>query len=205
MDSNLPKTATTANLTALLGSRICHDLISPLGAIANGVELLGLSGAHSGPELALIAESVTAANARIRFFRVAFGMAPAEQKIGRAEILSILDDMTRGARTRIDWRGPDEANRKAVKQLFLALLCLETALPWGGQITVNQQEDGWQVSATSDRTKIDPRLWATLTDEEADGNHAPSEVHFALLREEARLLGRPLSCQTAEGRISISL
>jgi histidine phosphotransferase ChpT len=62
-------------LTSLIGSRICHDLISPLGAIGNGVELLAMSEVAKGPEMSLIAESVENANARIRFFRVAFGAA----------------------------------------------------------------------------------------------------------------------------------
>ena len=57
------------NLAALIGSRICHDLISPIGAINNGLELLGMSDAREGPELELISESVGNASARIRFFR----------------------------------------------------------------------------------------------------------------------------------------
>jgi histidine phosphotransferase ChpT len=63
------------DLAALIGSRICHDLISPIGAIGNGVELLLMEASGKGPELSLISESVAAANARIRFFRVAFGAA----------------------------------------------------------------------------------------------------------------------------------
>ena len=58
-------------LAATLASRICHDLTSPLGAIANGLELLTLSDAQRTPELDLIAESVESANARLRFFRLA--------------------------------------------------------------------------------------------------------------------------------------
>ena len=78
-----PAMSDDQDLSALLGSRICHDLISPLGAIANGVELLQMSGAAASPEVALIAESVANANARIRFFRVAYGIASAGQRVGR--------------------------------------------------------------------------------------------------------------------------
>ena len=60
---------TKATLAALLGSRICHDLISPLGAIGNGIELLELSGIDS-PEVALIREAVADANRRIKLFRI---------------------------------------------------------------------------------------------------------------------------------------
>ena len=83
------------DLAALLGSRICHDLISPLGAIGNGVELMLLEGGRHSPEMALISESVAHASARIRFFRVAFGTGSAEQRMGRPEVASILTDITR--------------------------------------------------------------------------------------------------------------
>jgi len=84
------------DLNALVGSRICHDLISPIGAIGNGVELLQMESAAQGPELALISESVTNANARIRFFRIAFGAAGRDQRIGRSEVAGILADLYRG-------------------------------------------------------------------------------------------------------------
>lgn len=56
------------NYAALIGSRICHDLISPIGAINNGLELIEMSAPSLGPEMALISDSVTSASARIRFF-----------------------------------------------------------------------------------------------------------------------------------------
>ena len=69
-----------AELASLVAARLCHDLVSPLGAIGNGVELLEMSGDFPGisksPELALITESVRSARARVRFFRTAFGHAP---------------------------------------------------------------------------------------------------------------------------------
>ena len=57
-------TVKTRDLNSLIGSRICHDLISPLGAIGNGLELLSMSGFDGAPEIALIAESVENANSR---------------------------------------------------------------------------------------------------------------------------------------------
>ena len=61
------------NLAALIGSRICHDLISPIGAINNGLELLGMSGGNSSPEMDLIQESVGNASARIRATQATLG------------------------------------------------------------------------------------------------------------------------------------
>ena len=69
------------DLAALIASRICHDLISPIGAIGNGVELLAMEPGGPRPEMALISESVANANARIRFFRICFGQASSDQLV----------------------------------------------------------------------------------------------------------------------------
>ena len=55
------------NLSALVGSRICHDLICPIHAIGNGVELLIMEGHPQSPEISLISKSVTNANTLIQF------------------------------------------------------------------------------------------------------------------------------------------
>ena len=91
------------DLPALIGSRICHDLISPIGAINNGLELLEMAGtgAAPGPELALIGQSVESASARIRFFRIAFGAA-GDQTMGQNEVTSILRDLYTASRVEID-------------------------------------------------------------------------------------------------------
>jgi histidine phosphotransferase ChpT len=123
---------TDLELIALLGSRLCHDLISPMGAIGNGVELMAMSGGPMSPELQLIAQSVNAANARLKFFRVAFGQASPDQRLGAPEIRNLLRDMAQTGRLTYDWRAEGDHARRVVKLCFLSLLCFETALPWGG-------------------------------------------------------------------------
>ena len=81
-------TSTRPDLAALIGSRICHDLISPIGAISNGVELMEMTQTDMGPEFELISESVANANARVRLFRIAFGAADPGIEIASAEIVS---------------------------------------------------------------------------------------------------------------------
>jgi histidine phosphotransferase ChpT len=109
------------DLAALVSNRICHDLISPIGAINNGLELLGMSGqALDGPEMSLIGESVMNASARIRFFRIAYG-ATSEHEIGRAEVVTVLNDLMGSGRLSVEW-GPLEAQpRNAVRLAFLAI------------------------------------------------------------------------------------
>jgi histidine phosphotransferase ChpT len=173
-----------SDLAALLGSRICHDLISPIGAIGNGLELLMMEVGTRGPEMALISESVGHANARIRFFRVAFGAAAGEQRLGRAEVASIITDMTRGGRLSIEWHSGNDLSRGEVKIAFLLLMCLESAMAYGGRITVQVDGGRWQITGDATKLRIEPALWAVLADPTAAPEITPAVVHFPLAAEE---------------------
>ena len=192
------------DLNALIGSRICHDLISPLGAIGNGVELLTMSGAVAVPEVALIAESVDNANARIRFFRVAFGAARTGVDRGRPEIVSILDAVFEGGRLSVDWQVEGDCRRMDVKLAFLLIQCLEAALPWGGAVTVSEDGGVWRMEGRGERAKIDAELWGTATGISIADELAASNVHFALVPLAAEAAGRDVSTDLDETEIRIS-
>ncbi|MDW3184239.1 MULTISPECIES: histidine phosphotransferase family protein [unclassified Roseobacter] len=168
------------NLAALIGSRICHDLISPIGAINNGLELLGMSGGTPGPEIDLIQESVGNASARIRFFRIAFGAA-GEQMMGRAEVISILDDLMDGGRLDVAWGPLDPQPRGEVRMAFLALQCLENAMPYGGRIEISNDDSSWLLHGQADKLNIDEPLWNILATRDAPADLRPAQVQFALL------------------------
>ena len=191
------------DLAALIGSRICHDLISPIGAIGNGVELLMMDGAAKTPELALIAESVASANARIRFFRVAYGAAGAGQRIARGEAAGIVADMTRGGRLNVEWISEADLPRREVKLAFLLLQCLETAMAYGGRVRIEKAEQGWVMQAEAPRLKIDPALWEVLTERHAPPEIGAGQVHFALVPEELRAQGRRLVAELKENAIRL--
>lgn len=192
------------DLAALLASRICHDLISPIGAISNGLELLSMSeGNAKGPEMTLIGDSVTQANARICLFRIAFGIAASGQVTGRRELVSILSDLTVGLRLRVDWDIPDEVSRAEAKLAILCLMCLETAMPFGGQIRIVARQGAWQVAGDSMKLRVDPDLWRAF----ADGTlqvSAPAQVQFGFAREQARRMGRALAVEQGRDRLSLS-
>jgi histidine phosphotransferase ChpT len=191
------------DLMALLGSRICHDLISPIGAIGNGVELLMMGGSAQGPEMSLIADSVANASARIRFFRVAFGIASADQRMARTEVTGIIADLTRGGRVVIDWTGPSDLSRREAKLLFLLVMCVDSALPFGGRITVTK-DDRWVVTGTSPKLKLDTEFWDLLVDAGADCNITPAQVHFALVSEELRRQDRRLTTELTDVMVRLT-
>lgn len=192
------------DLAALIGSRICHDLISPIGAIGNGVELLLLEGRAQGPEVALISESVAHANARVRFFRVAFGAASDDQRIGRREVADILAGVTRGGRVEVDWQGPPDMARREVKLAFLLVLCLETAMPQGGRITVTRNDSRWLLLGEATRLKVDPDLWEVLSNPSALTEIGPAQVHFLLVQEETTRQHRRLTVEVAEKSVRLT-
>lgn len=196
----LPET----DLAALIGSRICHDLVSPIGAIGNGVELLLMEGAAQSPELALISESVAHANARIRFFRVSLGAASPGQRIARAEVIQILADLTRGGRLTVEWQSPVELARAEVKLAFLAIMACETAMAFGGRITVSSDDGAWTVTGQAMRLRADPVLWGPLVagTPPAPGI-GPAQVQFALLPDAAARLGRTLRATTEATGITL--
>jgi len=191
-----------ADLTALVGTRICHDLVNPLGAIGNGVELLGLSGQPRTPELELIEESVQNASARIRFFRIAYGSGEDEQMLGRPEITATLQAVARSGRIGYAWEATGAQRRGDVRTAFLLLQCLESAMPMGGDIRVRQDAEGWSILAESDRINIDEALWNGLQSPRARMDVSAAQVQFALLAEDLKANGRRLAMKFGETEIT---
>ncbi|WP_432450020.1 histidine phosphotransferase family protein [Aliiroseovarius marinus] len=191
------------DLTALIGSRICHDLISPLGAIGNGVELLQMAGMTDSPEMALISESVTNANLRIRYFRISFGSAAGDQRVSENEIRSVLAPGVDGRKIEVDWQPTGDQPRGGVKLAFLALQCFETAMPWGGHIRVSCDDGHWQVLGEADKLKIDHDLWSLISTPDGSTDVPPAQVHFALMAPELARQGRIAGVTLADHSINV--
>ena len=186
------------DLAALLGSRLCHDLVSPLGAIGNGVELLEMSpdfpGIGNSPEIRLIAEAVASARSRIQAFRMAFGAAQEDQRVSRPELQKLLDGVSGQGRLRVELDAEGDFSRTQIRMVALSLLCLETAMPWGGRVMVIRNAPGWRLVAECDRARVDPALWDWLS-RGAGREAAPAEVQFPLLADAARRAQRVLHAE----------
>lgn len=198
---------TPPDFAALVSSRICHDLISPIGAIDNGMELLAMAGMKAGPEVDLISQSVGNANARIRFFRVAFGLASDTQMMPHREISSILTDLSASGRVFYEWHGGDSVLRRHLRPAFLAVMCLETALPVGGKIRISRDNDRWVMQAQAERVALDSQMAEALriaplmapdqvtSIQITPDQFTPAQVQFALLPQAVHRLGRRLESE----------
>ncbi|MEM1274610.1 MAG: histidine phosphotransferase family protein [Pseudomonadota bacterium] len=195
----------TNDLTALVGSRLCHDLVNPLGAIGNGVELLAMMPGSSGPEVSLIEDAVRDAQARIRFFRVAFGQASVDSRVSQRDIHEIVDGLYgHGGRLSVTWGPSGDMPRSDAKIALLMLSCAEHALPLGGDITVTETAGTFRLDAVSKRVNADPDLWSMLRTGVAVRNLAPSEVQFMLMAQEALRQDRVVRADIAETSLMLT-
>lgn len=191
------------NIDALVSSRICHDLISPVGAISNGIELLE-SLATTMPEIALIADSVDAAKIKLQFFRVCFGQYSVGAEMGSGEVAQLGIGMIQTNRLSLDWSlNADAFPREQVKLLFLLLLCAETALPVGGTINITQQGQGFVIQAGGKRVQLCD-AWGAFTGQSKTAETTAARVQFPLAAALATEIGRSITVENAETSLTIT-
>jgi histidine phosphotransferase ChpT len=128
------------DLAALLCSRVCHDIISPVGAIINGLEVLEEDNSEEMREFAsdLIKRSARQASAKLQFARLAFGAAGsagAEIDLGDAE--KVARGYMEGEKAEFAWEAPRVLMPKNLVKLLLNLILLaNAAVPRGGTLKV---------------------------------------------------------------------
>ncbi|MET0169478.1 MAG: histidine phosphotransferase ChpT [Aliihoeflea sp.] len=129
---------TATDLAALLCSRVCHDVISPVGAINNGLELLDEGGADEDA-MHLIRTSARNASARLQFARIAFGAAgSAGMQIDTGDAESVAQAFFKNEKPELEWKGERALLPKnAVKLILNLLLVSNGAIPRGGKLSVN--------------------------------------------------------------------
>ena len=194
-------------LADLIGSRLCHDLVNPLGAIGTGVELIEMTGSVRGPEMALIRDAVRDAQARVRFLRVAFGAAGAQQVMSAREAKATAQAPWQGSRLTLDWAVTGDLPRMRVKLGYLMLLCAETALPMGGEVRMTVDSGGqWQLEATGPRISLDEALWSVLRFGMGAAGRAlrPSEAQFAALHATVTPLDQTINYVGRDGTLSMA-
>jgi histidine phosphotransferase ChpT len=194
------------DLAALLCSRVCHDLISPTGAIVNGLEVLEEKESDEETKtfaLDLIKKSAKTASARLQFCRLAFGAAgssAAQIDLGDAE------GMARGCldeKTKVTWQLPRMLLPKnRVKLLLNMLIIAGQTIPRGGMLTVDPIGEGdsmgFRITAAGLNARIPQALTGLLEGRPESGTvdaHAIQPFYTGLL---AKACGMEVSL-AAEG------
>ncbi len=147
------------DLAALLCSRVCHDVISPVGAIANGLELIDdpeMDEETKETALDMVRSSARTASAKLKFCRIAFGAAgSAGALIDMGEAGEIAKAFVGEEKVKLDWLAPRENRPKQQVKLVLNMMLMAMAgIPRGGVLTVAAEGDVFTARAAGDRAKV---------------------------------------------------
>lgn len=162
-----PKT----DLAALLCSKLCHDLLSPVGAMNNGLELLA---DETDPEMQkrcmdLLADSARSAANKLKFFRLAFGAAGGfGDDVDPSEAKAVIEPLVLAdGRTTLEWNVPEGLlPKRAVKILLNLVLIANEAVLRGGSVSVGAENRGSEqeivIRASGEKVILDEAIKSAL-------------------------------------------
>jgi histidine phosphotransferase ChpT len=158
------------DFAALLVSRVCHDLVSPVGAVINGLEVLEdeTDAAMRADALRLVAASAEQAAARLQFARVAFGAAgSAGAELDLTEVARVMSGLMKGGKVELVWSAPAiNWPKDWAKLLMNTVLVAADCLPRGGRVIVETASDpqapGFRLTATGTVARMLPEAERAL-------------------------------------------
>jgi histidine phosphotransferase ChpT len=168
-------------LAALLCSRVCHDLISPVGAIVNGLEVLDDNPKQDDREFALdlIRKSAKTASARLQFCRLAFGAAgSAGAQIDLGDAQTMARGHLEDAKTTIAWNLPRILLPKnKVKLLLNMMIIAQQTIPRGGVLTVDSVGEGDGIGFRVAASGLNARMPQNIADLLSSGHTSGVDAH----------------------------
>ena len=200
-----------AEITTILASRICHDLVSPIGAIVNGVDLVReLGGADVDAALAMISQSSDRASALLKYYRIAFGDAAEGSAISRAALREQAVAFLGSSRITVDWpKDPGPAlSREAARLLFLLLMCLRGLAGMRGVLSVHLRQETempMEVRVDGAFSPDADEMLSHLSGDAEGSAITPRLVEFVLSRTCAARLGATLKIQRDDGSVVITV
>jgi histidine phosphotransferase ChpT len=196
------------DFAALLVSRVCHDLVSPVGAVVNGLEVLEdeTDASMRADALRLVAASAEQAAARLQFARIAFGAAgSAGAELDLSEVGRVVSGLLRGGKVELIWNVQAMNWPKDwAKLLMNSVLCAADCLPRGGRVTVETTDDpaapSFTIHATGTVARLNQDAEMALrgdTSNVLDGR----SVQPYLTHQLAKNLNAGLTATAAEGEV----
>ena len=155
--------ASALRIAGLLASRLCHDLVGPLGAVNNGLELIAEEDAMAEEALGLAQRSAKRASSRLQFFRYAFGAAGGEPNFGHGEARPVALNLLNNGDIAVDWPEakvelPTGAGRLLLNMALLASECL----PRGGNLRVNLSTNRIAIAVNGPQARLSAETKAAI-------------------------------------------
>ena len=168
----------------LLASKICHDLISPVGAISNGIEILEDLGPNDSEEVtALIASSTTQANAKLKTLRMVYGLGGADETIRISDIHGLFGEFIESEkRLSQDWDPHHDfaidSKPGRAKMLLAVLILISENLPKGGVLSVAHGDDNAVlVTGKGENARFQDDFFDIITQNINENDITPKHVH----------------------------
>ena len=196
---------------ALLVSRVCHDLVSPIGAVVNGLEVLEdeRDAAMRADALKLVGTSASQAAARLQFARVAFGAAGAAgAELDLNEAGRVMSGLLKGGKIEMTWNAASAHWPKDWAKLLMNSVLLATdSLPRGGKVRVETAAIGaapsFKIHAAGQNARLLPEVEKALLGEPA-GPLDGRTVQAYLTHKIARNLNAGLTFIPHEGSVDFA-
>ena len=197
---------------SFLVSRVCHDLVGPMGAVVNGLEVLEdeRDAAMRADAIKIVSSSAGQALARLQFLRIAFGAAgSAGAELDLNEVGRLVKGLIGEGKVKLDWQAAHANWPKDWAKLLMnaAMLCAD-GLPRGGEVRVETSAAGeppsFHVYATGPNARI---LDDSRKAVQGEAGHSPIDargIQPFLTYRLARALSVDLKLLTADGKIELS-
>lgn len=196
-------------LAGIVAARICHDLVSPVGAMVNGTDLIGEVGAADATdEIAMIAVSAKRAAAMLKFHRLAFGVVGDPlASLARGSLCERVSDVVAGPRIQLICSAPEGPPIALPVARLICLMALasramlgmsgtlKAVLPSNGSLPVGMIAEGGNSGASADQ-----RRWLAGEPGPAPG---PRHVEFALIGPAAAAAGARIELIEGEGQLAL--
>lgn len=199
------------DFAALLVSRVCHDLVSPVGAVVNGLEVLEdeRDPAMRADALKLVTSSAEQAAARLQFARIAFGAAgSAGAALDLTELGRIAGGLLSGGKISLEWSAANTTWPKDwAKLLMNAVVVAAESLPRGGTLRVETSPHGaapgFRIHATGQGARVLDEVERALRGEPAAPLDGRSIQPF-LAHRLAQNLNTTLALTRREGEVELT-
>ena len=197
--------------SAFLVSRVCHDLVSPLGAVVNGLEVLEdeRDSAMRADALKIVTSSATQALARLQFLRIAFGAAgSAGAELDLGEVSRLAAGLLSGSKVVLQWETPSVNWPKDWAKLVMnAMIIAADCLPRGGTVRIETSTDpavfSFKIVAAGQGARIVADVERTLRGETADEPYDARGVQPYLTHRLAKKLNAGLTMTAREGQVEL--
>jgi histidine phosphotransferase ChpT len=202
---------TEIEFSALMVSRVCHDLVGPLGAVINGLEVLEDERDQGMREdaLKLVTSSANQALARIQFMRIAFGAAgSAGAELDLNEVGRLVAGLLEGGKVRLEWNMPHVYWAKDwAKLLMNATLLAADCLPRGGLVRAEAGEGTkpqFRITATGQNARVSDEVERSLRGESQPGVLDARGIQPLLTQRLSRSVDAGLTIAVKDGVVELS-